>query len=440
MKKQPIALLMLLLFQCMVASAQEDGAKIAKSAGKALATYNMDRANNKEKLADAKAKIDAAMVTPEAQALPAAWLTRGDVYYTLLESDMAYRMINPKAPLSGDNDALESYIAYQKAYELAIKKYDKTDAVAGIKQVEGHLINIGVEKYSAAEYTKAFHSFKAALAASETLKGNNEKSNLDSPSQLDEITYFCAKAAQLAKLNPEAIAYYQLLEKKGTQNPDVYTSQYDLYTELNDTDKAMSILNEGRAKFPDDASLLFAEINVFIKANKLDVLTDRLKKAIAGEPTNVSLYTTLGSVYDQLHARSLEAKEDVKAEEYFNEALSYYNQGLGIDSKNLDANYSIGALYYNKAAIVTQKMNEITGFSSAELKKLNVLKEEVNALFNKALPYFQKSESIDPNDLNTLIALTEIYARQEDDLSIEFKKRLTVVKEKGKNETSFFKQ
>ena len=46
---------------------------------------------------------------------------------------------------------------------------------------------------------------------------------------------------------------------------------------------------------------------------------------------------------------------------------------------------------------------------------------------------------MDPNDVNTLIALKEIYARKDQlDLSEEFKKRLDNVQSGGTNPTSYF--
>ena len=61
-------------------------------------------------------------------------------------------------------------------------------------------------------------------------------------------------------------------------------------------------------------------------------------------------------------------------------------------------------------------------------------------LFDQALPYFKRSESIAPNDINTLIALVEIFARKEDEvISLAMKKRLDIVKAGGKNQTSYFK-
>ena len=142
---------------------------------------------------------------------------------------------------------------------------------------------------------------------------------------------------------------------------------------------------------------------------------DKLKKAIAAEPTNVSVYNTLGSVYDQLNQKERSADNTSKADEYFNNALDYYNQAIGIDPANFDAVYSQGALYYNKAAGMTAKLNEYANdFSSEGTKKYNKLKEEMDATFKSALPFFQKAETLNPSDTNTMIALKEIFARMCD--------------------------
>jgi len=158
---------------------------------------------------------------------------------------------------------------------------------------------------------------------------------------------------------------------------------------------------------------LFAEINYYLKVGKLDVLTDKLKAAIAKEPDNVSVYTTLGNVYDQLNQKERAAGNIEKADEYFNSAFDYFTQALAKDSKNFDATYSQGALYYNKAASMTTKLNELgNDYSSAGTKKYNAIKAEMDGYFTQALPYFLKAEELDPKDQNTMIALKEIYARE----------------------------
>ena len=134
--KKSLVFLFSFLFMAAFSQAQEEGVKLAKQAGKALTSYNIDPTNNAAKLEEAKTKINQALQMPDAQALASAWLTKGDVYNTLLQRDMAKRLINASAPLSGDNDALEAFTGYQKTYELATRKYEKTDAIKGISEVQ----------------------------------------------------------------------------------------------------------------------------------------------------------------------------------------------------------------------------------------------------------------------------------------------------------------
>lgn len=426
------------MFVVGAAQAQEDGAKLAKSAGKALTSYNLDRANNKAKLDEAKQKIDDALKTSEAQAMASAWISKGDIYSATLERDMSIRIVKPDAPLTGDNDALEAFNAYKKGYELATKKYEKSDALKGIINVQAGLINIGVAKYEAKEYEKAYLSSLAAVQSHEFLTAGGEKSLFGEQAKIEDQEYFTGLVAMMAGRNADAAPYFESIMKKGIDRADVYESLYNVKVALKDSTGAKTVLAEGRKKFPENAGLLFAEINTYLKEGKLDELTDRLKQAIKQEPENVSLYINLGNVYDNLQQREIKAKNDAKAAEYFEEAKNYYTQAVGKDAKSSDAQYMLGALYYNKAAAINQEMAKLDN-SQASLKRYKTLNDQMLALFDQALPYFQKAESLDANDLNTLLALNEIYARKEDELSLEFKKRLDIVKGGGKNDASHFK-
>ncbi len=438
--KKSLVFLFNFLFLAAFVQAQEEGAKLAKQAGKALTSYNIDPTNNAAKLDEAKTKINQALQIADAQALSSAWITKGDIYNTFLQRDMVKKQFDPNAQLSGDNDALEAFNGYKKGYELTTKKFEKSDAIKGINEVQGHLINIGVTKYEAGEYEKAFFSFKAALESHDILKANDQKSLLDEKEQYDNQTYITGLAAQLAKRPTDAIGYYETLYKAGTDKPAIYEGLYNIKSEQGDEAGADKILEEGRKKFPDDPGLLFAEINSYLKKGKLEDLISRLKQAIAQEPNNVQLYVTLGNIYDNLYQRELQAKNDTKSEEYFNLAKQQYIDAQAKEPKNVDAVYSLGALYYNKAAFRTQELNALPeDFSAAGIKKYETLKNEVMALFDQSLPHFQKAESLNPNDMNTLIALSEIYARKDEaELAGEFKKRMEVVKGGGKNEAPYF--
>lgn len=201
------------------------------------------------------------------------------------------------------------------------------------------------------------------------------------------------------------------------------------------------MLNEGIAKHPNATDLLFSQINYYLSEGKLNELIDKLKLAIEKEPKNIGLYTTLGNVYDNLASMELKAGNASKVKEYSDAANKVYGDALAKDPNNFDANYSIGAAYYNKAAAYAEPLNKLNDdYSDAGVKKYEALKEEMNGVFKQALPYFQKAEAINPNDKNTLIALKEILTRLNMMTeSGEIKKRIDTLDAGQKNEKSFFK-
>jgi hypothetical protein len=443
MKKAFFALATLFL-TIGIAQAQEDGAKLAKSAGKALASYNLDPGGNAAKLEEAKTKINQALQTPEVQGLASAWITKGDIYNSQLqaiESEKAKAQITGKAiaDIKGcDECPIEAFGAYSKALAIpTIKKGEKADALKGITDIQAGLINGSLASYEAKDYKSASFRAKSAMESHKLLTGAGQKSLIEE-SKVNDQLYFIGLCALLDKNYPDAINYLEQLYAKGNAGGEVYEALYQANTESGNADGAKKYLLEGRTKYPDNTGLLFAEINQYLKEGKLDELTDRLKEAIAREPNNVSLYINLGRVYDDLQQRETKAKNAAKADAYFEEAKKYYMQAAEKDVKSPDAHYMLGALYYNKAALINQDMAALDN-SSASLKKYKELNDKMLAMFDTALPYFQKSESLDANDINTLIALNEIYARKEDELSLEFKKRLEVVKGGGKNAASHFK-
>lgn len=427
-----------LLFSFTLTFAQESGEKLVKSAKRSYASYNLAPGDNGDKLAEAKSEITQALATPEAQAMQSAWQAKGDIYSSVVTKELFKYSLDPKSPFSGDNDALEAYNAYLKAIELSEKKFQKSDALKGIIDIQEHLNNMGSMKYTKKEYDKAYESFNAYLKSHELLKAEGKESKLKD-ADLDNQIYVTALCALLSKKNAEAAALLEPLVKKGNAKEEVYEALLQAKTDMGDEAGADAVLMEGRKKYPGSTLMLFAEINKYIKAGKLDELTDRLKEAIAKEPNNMSLYINLGRVYDDLQSREKKAGNMQKASEYFDLAKQNYTVACEKDPASNEGFYQLGQMYYNRAVAVAQQMNSL-GNTSEDLKKYKTMNTEMLGYFDEALPYFQKAEAIDPNDINTLIALKEIFARKEDERSLEFNKRLEVVKGGGKNASSFFKK
>ena len=257
------------------------------------------------------------------------------------------------------------------------------------------------------------------------LKDKKAKSRLDDEAAMKDHTFYTAISGYYGDEGEEVLPLFKKLHGMGSEEPLVYEALYSIVSKT-DKEAALGYLTDGRKKFPDNTSLLFSEINYYLTEGKLDKLIDNLKAAIAAEPDNVSVKNTTGNVYEQLAAKEKEAGNTEKANEYMDLAKDYYGQALTQKPEDFDANYSIGALYYNDAAAMTSKINEYAQDYSAEgTKKYNEANEKMMGLFEKALPYFEKAYSVKPEDTNTMIALKEIYVRQNNmDKANELKAKL----------------
>jgi tetratricopeptide (TPR) repeat protein len=434
--------LFLLAFVLLAGYAQaQDGERALRKAGSALSAYNIDPSNNLSKLHEAVQEIKLAMDDPTIAATVKAWQTQGDIYYEISNQIVNIKQLNfgkiedlPKV----DNPGLVAYEAYMRALQLAVKKFESKAALTGLRQLQSNLYNLGIMAYENGDYASAFSDFEAVLNAHKTLKDNGEESSLDETNVYNDQLYITGLAALNAQELPKAKPYFLKLYELKTDKPAVYEALYTI-TAAENIDEAYTYLDAGRKLYPDDVSLLFAEINHFLRINKLEELISKLEAAIAKEPKNVSLYSTLGSVYDNLHQREAQAGNKAQADAFLNSALDYYQRALAIDPNFFDAIYSIGAVYFNRAASLINEQKNL-GLSAAEQKRYDALQTEITAEFEKALPYFKKCEGMNPNDLNTLIALKEIYVRINDPVTSNvFKSRLEKVQAGGTNEAPYFK-
>jgi len=109
------------------------------------------------------------------------------------------------------------------------------------------------------------------------------------------------------------------------------------------------------------------------------------------------------------------------------QSVAYFDKVLALDSNNLNANYNMGILYYNKAVrkiAVTEACKQIdvalafawgsdSQIPSLEeilgcLKLADFKKYGIEELFRSALPYLEKAMELEPENPNTKIGLDGI--------------------------------
>ena len=405
------SLFSLLLFVGGVSAQDLDPSKALKKAGKLLGNYNLAPSDNYDKLVEAKDLITSVVASDGFSKNSKAWLMYGTIFNELTGSDVKNMVVSEgggyelKNPFAG----IEAFNAAKSALQFAEKKFESKDALNLVNESLRNLNFLGDHFLQLKDFGAAFKLFKPVLAGHKLLKENGLESVLKNEDDYNNQLYLVAVSGLYGEMLSEAKPYFNELRAANYDNPAVYEGLYKIAIADNDG-TAPAILAEGREKFPDDTSLLFNEINHYLKEGKMNELIGKLKTAIDKEPNNVSLYTTLGNVYDNLYQKTSGTAES--AEHYAN-AEKYYSKSMELAPDKFEAFYSMGALYYNKAALLSNEVNALSDdYSKEGTAKYETKKSEMDAMFAKALPFFELAESKNGNDLNTLIALKEIYARQ----------------------------
>lgn len=441
--KRPLVGVVFLYLALGAVSAQSVD-QLVDQARKALFAASIDPPGNGPKLKQAVDAVRGAESLGAAKDSVTFWLIKGDVMKMISLEIATIRSVG-LGSLEGfpavENPSLEAFEAYSKALGLAAKTSDRKQAQVGVQSALGLLRQTGIQAFEGSRFDSAYLSLNAVLQAHALLKANGLPSTLDDQTAFQNQLFITGMAAMNAGKKEQAQPFFEKLVAGGSAQPVVYEALYKLKAEQDRTE-AYRYLEAGRRQYPDDASLLFAEINHYLALNQLDVLIGKLKSAIDKEPDNHALHTTLGTVYDNLSQAQVQAGNPARAAEYFRSAEEHFMVAYTKDPRSFDAAYSLGSLHYNKAAVLTQGLTALEADTSAEgVRKLEVQKREALAAFDRALPFFKRAESLDPNDANTLTALSEILARKNDSAAAgEIRKRLDVVRGGGKNAASFFRE
>ena len=416
-------LVSLIMFLGLSIAFAQEPEKDVKKADKLYGLYQLDQVNSAGKLSEAQKIIDAVYMDPAVTTQHKTWMVRGNVYNALSAIENAsMQTLQNKYKLKDPLAAWKAYQSFIKAKETAVKGFETKDALKALQETSAYLQSFGYNNFSNGKnengYENAFNCFEAVLKIDKMLQDNGMKSVFNQADDYQNQLYITALAGMNISNRAASVPYLEELKKRNFNDKNgsgatIYQGLFEYYQSTKKDTKAEEVLAEERTKFPNDNNLLFSEINLFLQKGKLTELIDKLKKAKEIEPNNVSIYNTLGNVYDNLCQKAWEANDAAKANEYMAEAINHYNDALTKEPNNFIAVYSLGALHYNKAAQVGKEVNKLSSDYTAEgTKKYKEKVAEMGAIFDQALPYLEKAEKIDPSDKNTIIALKEIYARK----------------------------
>ncbi len=337
--------------------------------------YNYQKFKEYDK---AKISIDKAILDPKTGISAKTWYYRGLIYQDIEESlDANVKVL--------DAQSLDKTIeSFMKSMELDVKKAYTEDIMKRLPYLQNRYVNKGIESYKAKQFQEASDCFMKSANISEKYF-----------SKIDTGLIF---NAALANINAKNVSgqkelLSRLIDLK-YQDAEIYRSLANVYMSEKDTTKGLELIAQGRKAFPSNNNLLIDELNVYLSRGKLSQIIGGVKNAIKNDPNNKTLWFALSTIYDNSN------KKD--------SAVFAYKSALKIDSNYFDANYNLGALYYNQAVEVYNKVKDLP---ISKEKEYNAGKKKYTDYFNKSLPYLEKARQLQPNDLNTLLSLKEAYAK-----------------------------
>jgi len=329
------------------------------------------------KLDLAKQAIDEAAQDEKTIMDAKTWFYRGNIYYDIaVSTDENYRNLDPD-PFG------VSYNSYLRAKELDTKGEFTLDILKYTVAIGEGYYNKGVIYYNEQKFKEAALSFEQAFLVSQAVGQVDTTALVNaavSAVQGDEI--------QMAK------GYYLQIIKMGVQKPDIYASLSEIYKAEGDTTLALQTIGEGRKLYPDDFNLLIAEINIYLVTDEKEKAMTDLETALRIDNTNPSIFFAVGTIYDQMG--------DIT------KATSAYENAILLNPEYFEANYNLGALYVNQAADILDKANDLP---LDAVKEYDLEKARADEMLQKSLPYLEKSLELNPEDVNTMVSLKEIYTR-----------------------------
>ena len=346
-----------------------------------VSAYN---ANKEGDFATAATYIEQAILNPKANVKNKTWRYRGEIYLNI-SNDSALFAAYPDA-LTRAKDS------YMKAQELDTKGSYEDEIRVGLGQVQVAASNTGIGKYNTGDYGSAGAFFDLGAEIASAFDATDTMAIYNSA--------LCYEKAGEVDL---AVARYRACADIQYQVPNVFLFISNLYRSNGREAEALETLSEARGLYPREQSLIIEELNIYLTNEEFDKAKENLTLAAEQDPTNEILWFSLGSVLDNLG----------NAEE----AIDAYKKALEVNSDYFDANYNLGALYFNQAVQGINEANDMwkPRMTKTESDKQKALEQSAKDLFETAKPFLEAAHSINDGDLETMRSLRDIYARTGDD-------------------------
>ncbi len=290
--------------------------------------------------------------------------------------------------------------AYMKTLELDSNGKLEDKVKENLIELKNQLKRDGVNYYYSDNYDKALNSFEDVLEV-------NKHELFDGEFDTIMVQYSGIISREIAgktensELYEKSIDYYKQLAEAGFGGPNTYLQIKLDYMALGDTLRALEVLKDAHAKYPDTVNVIANIADTYISLKQYDEGIEFMDEVLANN-------TTIAEAY-YWHGRLLINKEEV---EYIDKAIVSYKKAGELDPTIYYVWYDLGYIYYLQGADFYERSN--TEEHEATRDQLLELGKEK---YGESIPALEKAYEL--NTVNetvkfeTLDLLQRIYYKEQ---------------------------
>lgn len=342
--------------------------------------------------------INAAIQDPETGSDPETYLLKAQIELKKFGSDSSNTMEN----LAVGEAALETFF---KTFEMAGS--DKENGVGediyeedlpgvpdnlrpySIMTLKNTAFDKAIVQYNEDDYEMAYEFFNLA--------GEIDKS--------DSTIHYNAGflANDLGRYDDAKKHFTYLFDIPEYNKLNAYYFMVQILSTEQDPEGAYEIIQQAKEEYPSDKVLAEYEIQLLLQLNKMDEAMAQIKEALKNDPENTAILLRSGYLKEQ--------SGDIEG------ALADYQKSVEIDPDFYEGNYYSGALMLEISRGILAELN---GLSDEEWEaRSEEMGNKANQYYEDAVPYFEKSLEIRPDDTDIMGILFQIHTRLQNEAEAE---------------------
>lgn len=335
-------------------------AAMAQSASSAETKYYMNDFDGAKKEIDgAIAKINPAKDKPSSQIK--VYYVAGNIYAKLAES------------LKDSTGVVKAREFYEKAMEIDAVPDKKGKTNTNAKTIKRELkqpfardaFNAAAKLYDNGLYQNAQKAFEAVIWANSQQDGYTELS--------DSLAYFYGAASALNGQNyADAAKLFTKCMELGYEGAQSCLMTHRCYQNLKDSVKMEANLKQGLVKYPENINVLNSVIDYYIAKGDPSAALSYVDEGIKKDPNNAIYYYIRGFLDETINKDAVEAD---------------YKKAISMNPKHFESYYRLGYFYFENGA----KYMEAAQKDWKNKKLADEEEASGKALYKKAIEQFEKA-------------------------------------------------